>query len=300
MDLLVTPQLISSYINNLNKINKTAEERIVNLLFENVNNKFILNKKLLEHFELEFDPSSNDFLKFQTEMVSLLDNKTISIASSEDILKEVLVDTEKKYLNKKSCHETYLNLSIDEVSSLKNNYSGILNKISDVNSKDYTFYFLAAYNPIGLTKWHYDFANNNQIKIFLENIYKLRTQNEICIFDKNINLTHNYYNFFKNKRLKFNYYTLKHRNFNKVERSDQYRTIKAFFDRCALNVFRAPNKIIHERRLMFNNIIIVFDNDPANLCVDEPNWYINIYVCDNIKFQMDNKRNNMFERDNSN
>lgn len=301
MDLLVTPKLVSSYINNRNKMNKTAEKLIVNLLFENTNNKFILNQKLLEYFELEFDPASNDYLDFQTEMVSLLDRKKISIPSSKVILKEVLEETEKNYFDIKSCNETYLNLSIDGVSSLRNNYSGILDNISNVNSKDYTYYFLAAYNPIGLTKWYYDFTSNNQIKLFLENIYKLRTSKikDITIFDKNYNLTHNYYDFFKNKRLRLNYYTLKHYNIKFIDRSNRYRIIKDFFDQCALIVFTAPIKIIHERRIMFNNIIIDFDNDIANICVEEPNWKINIYVCNNIKSQMEIKKIGLFENDNT-
>jgi hypothetical protein len=300
MDILLTPQLVSTYINNYSKINKTEEDKLINLIFENKNNNYILNKKLIEKYELEFKPQSNELDRFQTELVMILDSRTINKASTKDVLIEILQETHDVYIREKTSHETYLNLSIDEANSLKNDYSGILDKISNVNSKDYTFYFLAAYNPICLTKWHYDFNDDNQIKTFLENIYKLRTLNEINIFDKNINLTHNYYNFFKNKRIKFNYYTLKHRNFSIVDRIDQYRTIKKFFDSCALNVFRAPNKIIHERRLMFNNIIITFDNDPANVCVNEPNWKIDIYVCNNIKSQMDNKRKNMFDRDNSN
>lgn len=282
-------------------MNKTTEERIVSLLFENENNKFILNQKLLNLFELEFDPSSNVFLNFQSEMLSLLDSKKISIPANKDILAEVLAETELNYLSAKSCHETYLNLSLDEISSLKNDYSGILDKISNVNSKDYTFYFLAAYNPIGLTKWHYDFTSNLQIKIFLENIYKLRTSKikDIVIFDKNYNLTHNYYDFFKNKRLRFNYYTLKHYSIKYIDRSDRYRIIKDFFNQCALNVFIAPKTIIHERRIMFNNIIIDFDNDIANVCINEPTWKMNVYVCNNIKSKMDIKKRDMFEKDNT-
>lgn len=297
MDLLVTPNLVSNYIMNLNKINKNGEEKIINLIFENSNNKFIINKKLLECFEAEFQADSYEFVKFQDEMVNLLSSKGINKGTKEVDIKKILEETEKKYLKEKNCNEVYLNLSESDDISLKNKFSAILSEFSNPKSKDYTFFYLAAYNPISLTKRHYDFADEAEIKSFLDSIYGLKTTNELSIFDRNINLTHNYYNFFKNKGLKINYYTLKHRSFNLVEKKDQYTTLIRFFNRCSMFVFRAPHKIIHERRLMFNNIIIEFDNDPANILVSEPNWKIDVYVCNTIKNQMEIKGGDLFRRD---
>lgn len=298
MDLLISPSLVFQYINNLSKISKTYEEKLLALLFENKNNSFIVNQKLLDFFESEFDPNSYEYIIYQDELVGILGNNMINIITTKDTILEVLADTHVEYINQKNSLDAYVNLCLDGTYSLKNNFSGVLNNVANVLSKDYIYFFLAAYNPIGLTKWFYDFRTNNEVKTFLENLYKLRTHNEIIIFDRNINLTHNYYDFLKNKRLSFKYYTLMHHTFNVVERSNQYRAIKGFFDNCGLTVFRAPLTVIHERRIMFNNIIIDFDNDLANLKIEEPNWKINIYVCNEIKRMMDNKRINMFNRDN--
>lgn len=297
MDLLVTPKIVYNYILNLNKINKTNEEKIINLIFENNNNKFLLNKKLLEFYESEFIPDSYEYIKFQDEMVNLLYTRGINKGANEEDLVNLLEKTEKKYINEKSCQEVYLNLSECAENSLNNDFSAILTNYSNSKTKDYTFYYLAAYNPISLTKRHYDFSDEKEIKSFLDSIFKLRTSNELLIFDKNINLSHPYYNILKNKSLRINYYTLKHRNFDIVERKNQYHTLKSFFNNCSMFVFRAPNRIIHERRLIFNNIIIEFDNDPANLLINEPNWKIDIFVCNNIKNQMEIKGRNLFARD---
>lgn len=299
MDLLITPKLVHSYIMNLNKINKNDEEKLVNLIFENNNNKFILNKKLLDFFEAEFQTDSYEFVKFQDEMVNLLYSKGINKGTDELLLEKVLEETEKKYLNEKTCFEVYMNLSENEDNSLNNNYSAILNKISNPIGKDFTFFYLAAYNPISLTKRHYDFSNEAEIKTFLECLYKLKTTNYLSFYDRNINLTHNYYDFFKNKGLRINYFTLKHRNFDIVERKNQYQTLKSFFNSCSMHVFRAPLKIIHERRLMFNNVIIEFDNDPANILVNEPTWKIDVFVCNDIRNQMFIKGRDLFVRDNA-
>ncbi|MFC0777163.1 hypothetical protein [Flavobacterium sp. HJSW_4] len=297
MDLLITPKLVSSYIKSLNKINKNDAEKIIHLFFDNENNNFIVNKKLLELYESEFSPDSYEFVKFQDEMVHLLNGRGINKGTQKINLDEVLQDSEKKYLAEKTCNEIYMNLSDNAANSLKNEFSAVLDNLSDKKSKDYTFFYLAAYNPISLTKRFYDFDTDDDIKLFLEDIYKLRTKNKITIFDKNINLTHRYYDFFKNKGLAFDYYTLKHRSFDIVERSNQYRILRDFFNRCAVYVYRAPVSNIHERRVMFNNLIIEFDNDPANILVSEPNWKIDIFVCNTIKSEIDNKGRRLFQRD---
>lgn len=288
MDLLLSPQLFSLYINNLNKIVKSQEENLISLIFNNVNNQFILNRKLLDKYESEFAPQSNELDRFQNELVMLLDNKSINISSSKNSLLDILNETNDNYLQQKNDRETYVNLSVNAENSINNDFSAILDNYNNLLSRDHIYFYLAAYNPIGLTKRYYDFASNKEIKDFLENIYKIRTHNEINIFDRNINLGHSYYNFFKNKRHQFKYFTIFKKDL--IERSDDYRTLNSFFARCSMLIYRGAKINLHERRIMFNNIIIEFDNDIANILVTEPTWKLNIYVCNKIWSKIEQKK----------
>ena len=295
MNLLLSPELISLYFSNFNKFVKTEEELILSSIFSNSNNKFILNKKLLEKYESEFLPDSNELDAFQNELVILLNNRSLNILATKDEVIDILQETNDNYLLYKSDKETYLNLSLTSLTSINNNFSAFLDNFNNSKSKDYLYFYLAAYNPIGLTKRYYEFESNSEIKEFLENIYSLRTHNEINIFDRYINLSHPYYNVLKNKGLQIKYHTITKRDI--VEKRDDYTKLNAFFSRCSMLVYRGQKNSLHERRIMFNNIIIEFDNDIANILVTEPTWKINVYVCNTILSQIETKKRRHFSRD---
>lgn len=294
MDLLISPKLVSSYINNASKIGKTEEEKLTMLLFENSNNKFIVNKKILTHYENEFSSESSELDKYRLEFVKIIQDRIINKSSDKDDLIEILEETHDKYINEKTDSETYLNLATDATCGLNNRFTGLLNNVVNKKSKDYLYYNLAAHNPNAITYRFYDFANDREVEKLFNCLFDLKTENHnyVDIFDRNINLTHTFYSKIRRSVSRINYYTLAKRDI--VLRSDDFRTINAHFN--SVFVFRGKADYLHERRVMFNTIIIECDDDFGNISIGRPTWKIDISVCRIIKMNMDSKKK-YFPRD---
>lgn len=294
MNLLLSPKIVSYYLNSAKKIGKTEKEIIILSIFENKNNKFILNKSLLNQYENEFKEDSQELEVFRTQFAYLINERAINIGSDKNDLVQILEDTHSKYLSGKNDFETYAQLSIDKEDSLKNKFSGILSEIDNIIGKDYLYFNLAAYNPRAVTFRNYNFTNNEDIKNVFSNLYNLKTKPFVDIFDRNINLSHIYYDVIKSDaNVQVNYYTKNLHNIRFV--LDDNLILKSKFNR--IKIFRSASNDLHERRLMFNTIIVEVDNDLQNVTFDNNTWKIDIYLCSIIKSQIDRKKR-LFKIDN--
>lgn len=297
MDLLISPYLVQKYINvsSTGRLAKSQDDIILSSIFENKNNRFILNQKLLDFYEGLFAPNSNELDIFQQQFVELINERGISKASNKSSLKDVLLETQDNYLNEKNDLEIYMNLSVDDSDSCEGKFSGYFSKMSTERLRHFLYFNLAANNPNPLTYWYYDFNSNDEIKLFLNNIYELYTGGEIDIFDAYLNIGHSYYDFFLHQANKINYYTAFMPARKIVEKIDANRGLIDYFKK--VFIFRAHHSTyLHERRIKFNNISIEINNDFANVLIAEPTWKIDVYVCNRIVGEI-NRKKQFFSRD---
>ena len=271
----MSPFLVQQYIYCSGQLFKSPEDKLLSQIFENKNNRFILNTKLVNQYESQFPAQSNELDIFQQQFAELINNRGISKSATKSILKDILVETEQNYLADKNDSEIYLNLSNDNNDSCEGTFSAYFTKAISEKLKDYLYFNLAAHNPNPLTYWHYEFKTDNEIKNFFHYIYSLFIGDEIDIFDAYVNLTHPYYEPFLGKNHKINYYTAYIPQKKIVEKINLNKELIAYFKR--VFIFRAQHsKYIHERRIKFNNLTIEINNDPANLLIAEPTWKIDI------------------------
>lgn len=129
---------------------------------------------------------------------------------------------------------------------------------------------LAILHPNKVTVNYFDFQTDNEIRAFFDDIFKIPRQlSVISIFDRQTaDFRHNRFDTIRTTK-SVRYYTFAHRNF-----IYDISTIKDFFRR--VNIFTTKiKKITHGRRLLFENVVIISDNDFNNLNIDE-DWNIDI------------------------
>ncbi|WP_119791783.1 hypothetical protein [Flavobacterium anhuiense] len=283
MEILLTPQLVKIYINTRSKFQKTTEEQLISQVFETKTNHFVLNKALLDLFEQEFPENTSERDFFRDEFATFINNQSISISASGANLKLLLQSMEREYLAL-SRNQTYVNLSFNDIDSTQSKFSATLSNLN--NQRDYLFYDLAARGKTGLTFWQHNFQTNLEIQTFFNYLYDLRQGDNVDIFDAFTNFGHSYHDKMINESARFNYYTKS--IYNTVERNDNKDEIVAKYLR--VTVRRARRSQIHERRIMFMDMIIEVSNDWQNLLIEEPTWKIDIFICEETCRKISSKK----------
>lgn len=273
MEILLTPKLVEIYITTRAKLQKTMEEQLISQIFEAKSNNFILNKALLDLFEAQFPEQTSERDFFRDEFAAFINNQSISVSATGANLQLLLQSMERQYLAL-SRNQTYVNLTFNNVDSTQSKFSAALSNLS--NQRDHIFYDLAARGKMGITLWQHNFQTNLEIETFFNYLYDLRQGDSVDIFDAFTNFTHNYHDKMINENARFNYYTKS--IYNIVDRNDNKREIIAKYLR--VTVRRAQRNQIHERRVMFMDMIIEVSNDWQNLLIEEPTWKIDIFICE--------------------
>ncbi|WP_291287238.1 hypothetical protein [Flavobacterium sp.] len=276
MEILLTPQLVKIYITTRAKFQKTVEEQLISQIFETKYNSFILNKALLDLFEAEFAEHTSERDFFRNEFAVFINNQSISVAASGSNLKLLLQAMEKQYFTL-ARNQTYTNLTFNDVDSTQSKFSAALSNLSS-QKRDQMFYNLAAKGKSGITFWHHDFETNAEIQTFFNYIYDLRQGVNVDIFDAFTNFNHNYHDKMINENANFRYYTKNIQNI--VDRNNNKNDIITKY--LKVSVRRARRIHIHERRIMFMDMVIEVSNDWQNVLIEEPTWKIDIFICKEI------------------
>lgn len=275
MEILLTPALVKIYITTRAKFQKTIEEQLISQIFETKYNSFILNKTLLDLFEAEFPEHTSERDFFRDEFAAFINNQSISVSASGANLQLLLQAMERQYFTL-ARNQTYINLTFNNVDSTQSKFSAALSNLN--NKRDHTFYDLAARGKMGITVWHHDFRTNIEIETFFNYLYDLRQGVNVDIYDAFTNFNHSYHDKMINEGAIFNYFTKEFRSI--VEKNDNKREIITKYLNVAVR--RARRSLIHERRIIFMDMIIEVSNDWQNLLVEEPTWKIDVFICQEI------------------
>ena len=125
---------------------------------------------------------------------------------------------------------------------------------------------------------HIDFVDNTDINIFFEEVFSI--PNNIRVFNIfNRNLESKFLSLVKGSR--FNYYTLIRGKDIQYASEDKQELKKIIGSK--LKIFFTTNpRIIHERKIIFENLIITIDNSFENILKEEPTWQIQITYSSNL------------------
>jgi hypothetical protein len=275
MDLLLHKDLILSFFKNLNKIDMDENDYLVERIMKNVNNNILLSRNILNYLKeiiTEDDPIRDYFEQYILKIIS---ERRVNYPPPSDSYN---YEEEFIYLYKKYIGNFVVAISLFDYKYLAAELPNIASFV--LINKPNTHWIitnLAANNPLPITVRYYDFNSDHEIEVFLKNIFHLpRNIKEISIFDRNCNLNHNLFSVLIGKGILINYYTAKKQNLD-TERCKQEIRRKFISNYCMYTTYRDK---IHERRIVFENIIIDTDEDFWNLEVSRPTWKIDISYCE--------------------
>jgi hypothetical protein len=286
MDLLLALDVYETYLLSKLKINKSASEKDIENLFSNGSNRVVLSRKLIELLEISINkhPHIENFAK--PFLAHLINNQSTSVAPSAEAKteKEILTTMFANYniLPAKARRDIMLSISSLSTNSIGKRNSVVIEEIVKPNFH-WIWFKLASHSPNAISLRYFDFSNNQQIEEAFDQVLKIpHAPTCVDIYDRQANLTHNYFNSLKH--IFINYYTsVKDRNgIAKV------RDIKNYFRR--VNIYDSSSKNIHERRIVCNNLIIESDEDFPNLTFDRPTWKIDFTYSPDTSSEISKKK----------
>lgn len=264
MKILTYKDLILGFIKQ-NLENKEHQKQIRQIL-DNENSVFLFSKKFFSFIREEL---GEDYQHEYERVFTKFSDFGLSIRSSQnsqnfdDEILHIFSATQDKVLVSISCNQPSKEIhnAIPNIAILsqqqKPNYHWLV-----VN--------LAILHPNKVTVNCFDFQIDDEIRAFFDDIFKIPRQlSVISIFDRQTaDFSHNRFDTIRTTK-SVRYYTFAHRNF--IYDID---TIKDFFRRVKIFTTKIKN-ITHGRRLLFENVVIISDNDFNNLNIGE-DWNIDI------------------------
>lgn len=292
MDLLIHPELFKCFLSNRSKFCKSEEERTIDALLNNVNNRLIISKALLNKVEqtLSGDIVANALLA--TYMPFIINNNSYNVKATDESTVEGVLDTmENEYqkLTNNTKRDLFFVLYKSYLGTDEKTNVLCLNRMKKPNI-DWLFINLACVNPSSISVRYYDFKFDREIQDFFEDVLEVNKNAYVDIFDKQVNLNHSLFDSIKIGK-PVNYFTSFKRYSD--EEYDKVQDIKSHFRR--VFIYRGPKNQIHERRIMVENLIIEPDDDFWNLCCDRTTWKIMVTYCPKTASKISEKKH-LFKR----
>jgi hypothetical protein len=262
MDILLNKDIVVKFLSK-NISDKDLVKQVKRIL-ENENSVFLYSSKYLSFIKNElienFEDEYQDFLKF-------ISDNGYSIKSSlsnsyEDEFFNLYTNSKNKVM------ATFL-YEKDEI-LLKSIQNLVILSQQKKPNYDWLVTQLAILHPNPIVVDCHDFLDNNSVVVFFEDLFRIpKSISEINIFDRQTStFLHNLFDKIINRYF-IKYYTLEHKNF-----SSDVKSIKNFFRKVKIFITKI-SKVTHGRRIVFENITIISDNDFNNLTYSEP-WEISI------------------------
>lgn len=294
MDLLLDDKIFGLYFNN--KLNPNIDQTglIINNILENQNNKFVFNLNFYKFIEKEISQDIVIREFFKQYIKKLIQSRVITVDSTNnDNIEIELIGMYNKYKTLQVPKSGFIARIVLTKSNLtiNHNFASIDNYIKP--NFDWFVIETAKVNPNCVETRYSDYTNQAEIIDYLEKVYKLSEQIDyVNIFNRYCNLNHDLLNFFHQiQEARIEYITL---SASLAELKNYYNALKSTFRR--VQIYTGRPIYLHERRIMFNGIIIEFDDDFENIVYNAPNWKIQIYVCRNLEGQYLRKKANFFNR----
>jgi len=288
MDILLSSDVFKVYFSERAKFEKSEIEKDIVSIIENPNNKIILSKFMLNLIEKSIEDNYLD--TYHTIIEHITSTKSINISANDKSDEhEALNEMYNNYKQKITSRNLFLCMSIGEILSLKTKNSIIIDQLEKPNW-DWILLKVACQNPKPVNIRYFEFPNNQNIQSLFDNLFNvIENINYVMLYDKQQNLTHDY---FKKLRtgVQIHYYT----SINHKNQKDVVKTIQKHFQK--VKIFTAKPNFIHERRLILNHLIIECDDDFQNLSCERPTWMLSISHCKKTSLELSKKNDLHFQR----
>jgi hypothetical protein len=264
MNLLFYKDLILDYIS---KNIKTGEHlRLIEKIFDNENSKLLYSNKFFQYIEEEIDS------KYRPELYALMtkffdEGEIIESSKTTTNFDEEVLSIYQKFT--KSTINIFSYKEPNEIIT-KNIKNVVI--ISKYKKPNYHWLVteLAIMHPKKVTVNCFDFNYDKEIKQFIEDIFKIpKYVSRVNILDRQTrDFNHDRFDIFKDT-IPVYYYTYQHKYYFQDE-----PLIKSCFKKIRIFTTRKIN-ITHSRKLIFESIVIISDNDFNNLIIGG-DWNIDI------------------------
>ncbi|MBL7916181.1 MAG: hypothetical protein JNL49_14210 [Bacteroidia bacterium] len=263
MKVLPGIDLLEDSLSNRNYPNNRT---IVDILY-NEENRICFSKIYIEHIEKKI--SNRD--AFEALIRELYDTSRISIECTSE---KNTPDEEFIEIASKSDHSILIPIILNSKQLFENLPSlVVINNVKPINDHWIKYKLLSSKN---CNVSFQDFKTETEIASFFNSVFSIsKHNNEIFIFDRETTETH----LSKIKGKKIKYYT-----YLKGKRSQYYTLIpdkrnlkKALGGKLRL-YYTCNGRKIHERKIIFDNIIVTIDNSRKNVTIQEPTWEVFISV----------------------
>lgn len=266
MKILTHKDLMLGFIKQ-NLENKEHQKQIRQIL-DNENSVFLYSKKFFTLIKDSIEDEDMDFYrKILTQIGDNSQNQNVHSSPTSQTF-----DEEFLHISSSVNDKVVVSISCNQPSQEIQTQIPNIAVLSQQQKPNYHWLVvnLAILHPNKVTVNCFDFQTNNEIRVFFDSIFKIPRQlSLISIFDRQTtDFNHNRFDTIR-KTKSVRYYTFAHKNFNY-----DIGTIKSFFVR--VKIFTTKTKeITHGRRLLFENFVIISDNDFNNLNISE-DWNIDI------------------------
>lgn len=277
MDILLYSDFLAEYFSAISKPIKSSEDNIRYNIVQNPNNKIILSKHYLEYLETLFTPNHKNYNQFADLFLELIDgNKGVELPSSATST-NLLSEFTHLIINNSST----LLISISE--NLIAGLNGVA-AIKEIIKPNWHWQIcqFAAYHSISVA--HHDFTNDVEIQNFFKNFINLpKSIVDFYYFDRysqNIN-KHTCFQEIYTKGIPVKVYTYgfnaaRKRNLTLAElQAVKTASVTSFGATCSVH-YTCDKDLIHERRIMFNSLIIDTNEDFARVKKAVQTWKLDI------------------------
>jgi hypothetical protein len=256
----------------------SPDGRIAMKIIYNPNNKILLSREYLDFLEEVFD--NKDF--FQGLIKELFDSGRIESKSTGQKLGDI--DKEFVALSNLPGISLLIPIAFMQKSTIENQVSFICIKEKVIKPNSHWIKMEILMDTKCIVS-HLDFKGNPDIQKYIGDIFSLpRFIKAVSIFDREQNSSCKI--FFKHRNIK--YFTL-FRNVQLYEKRSILNDLQKDLGR-KLELWATKNgKLIHERKIIFENLILTCDNSFCNITCDEPTWEITFYYSPIVAKEWENK-----------
>lgn len=279
MYVILYSDIFNEYFESNKKVLKSEEDFLRWQLIQNPKNTIILSTKYVSFLELAFPNTHENYNQFCSLILEIMDNKSKSIASCPNS-----TNITEEFIHLCSSITTDFFIPISDNILLPVPKTASIKAIQKPNFH-WAYCELAAKHHVYIE--HQDFTTDPGIQTFFDQLFSFPHKiNTVYYFDRYAKNTpqHNYFNSLSGKGYPIEVFTYG------ISRISNGRGVRYTAEELAtlkqdiLNKFGAPCKVsqtpskvlIHERRIMFNNLIIDANEDFCKLKRHVLTWRIDI------------------------
>jgi hypothetical protein len=274
MDVIISPLLFVQYVNNKIKPVKSENDKNIDSIIENNLNKLVLCKKQLDYIESKIlDGKLKEYFRlFIAEVInSRKVSPNVSLSTNDDDIYNSILDG---YAELNESHKSDFCFCFKKKEEKSNSTNDCIFEEYKKPNMHWLGYNIAAYSPRATTVRYYDFSDDSEINSVIEfYVKRINKAPIISIFDRYLNLDHSVFSSFSNNYL-VHYYTAQQ---SASQNNENIKNLRKKIKR--LKMFVGARDIIHERRIIINNLLIEFDDDYWNISVNKNTWKIDITYC---------------------